>query len=628
MAMTLPIQLPTTPSSEAANGAPATPVSPAASLDNSTSPSSANNNSVSSTTNANSTNNTNSNNANNTTANANTNSVATANAAAQMKRKPSRRANTAERRATHNAVERQRRETLNGRFLDLAALLPNLSQIRRPSKSSIVNSSIAHIHASRRHRLLASRELRLIKLEADALRRELNEWRDRAGIPRVDEPVRGEGFSMVLGGELELIAPIAEEGDEDEDGGDGEGEVHAGVGGGYGYVGGAGDEDMDDYSSVPPLSAGGMHQHPGAAAMMGIAEDEVMKNPFAHNPPSQQQQHQQQGGQVHLTHILPRPGTGGMMSPVYDGPLGMYDHHPNHPSSHHGNHPSHHAHGGHNGHPMMHHQGNQYPPSSYPHPHPSHPTHPSHPNHPSAHHGHGPHHSMSHQQQMEAEKMAAYAAHVYGSNNNAQQAQRSLFTPPATSHGLPSAANGPNSAAANGAGNGTGSSTGSGPNSPAHSSGSPIQAGFPVPSDQFFAYQQQQAAQRAGYASSPSDDGSHQSHHSIPLSHPSHPNNHHGAHPIPMKRGAGGGRDRAGSLALSVGSAGSFGGSPVGSPSYELSHGEYMGVGVPRRGGGAAAGWVGGGAGREEMMMSGGNGGMVAVGGGGGGSGGGFAMMM
>lgn len=33
------------------------------------------------------------------------------------KRKPSRRANTAERRATHNAVERQRRETLNSRFL-------------------------------------------------------------------------------------------------------------------------------------------------------------------------------------------------------------------------------------------------------------------------------------------------------------------------------------------------------------------------------------------------------------------------------------------------------------------------------------------------------------------------------
>lgn len=134
--------------------------------------------------------------------------------ATQVKRKPSRRANTAERRATHNAVERQRRETLNGRFLDLAALLPNLSQIRRPSKSAIVNSSIAHIHASRRHRLLASRELRLLKLESDALRRELNEWRDRAGLPRVDEPVRGEGFTMVLSGEVEVLTAAIDEEEE------------------------------------------------------------------------------------------------------------------------------------------------------------------------------------------------------------------------------------------------------------------------------------------------------------------------------------------------------------------------------------------------------------------------------
>lgn len=134
------------------------------------------------------------------------------------KRKPSRRANTAERRATHNAVERARRETLNSRFLDLAKLLPNLSQIRRPSKSAIVNSSIAHIHASRRGRALASRELRMLKLESDHLRRELNEWRDRAGIQRVEEPVRGDGFSMVLNGELEVIPVVGctEEDDEDE----------------------------------------------------------------------------------------------------------------------------------------------------------------------------------------------------------------------------------------------------------------------------------------------------------------------------------------------------------------------------------------------------------------------------
>ncbi|KAI5121367.1 hypothetical protein M0805_001180 [Coniferiporia weirii] len=116
------------------------------------------------------------------------------------KRKPSRRANTAERRATHNAVERQRRETLNGRFLDLAALLPNLATVRRPSKSAIVNSSIALIHASRRTRLLAARELRLLRAESDALRRELNEWRARAALPRVEEPSRSQEF-------LNLISP-------------------------------------------------------------------------------------------------------------------------------------------------------------------------------------------------------------------------------------------------------------------------------------------------------------------------------------------------------------------------------------------------------------------------------------
>jgi hypothetical protein len=138
------------------------------------------------------------------------------------KRKPSRRANTAERRATHNAVERQRRETLNGRFLDLAALLPNLSQIRRPSKSSIVNSSIAYLQASRRHRLMASRELRNLKVEVDNLRREVNEWRDRFRMPRVEEAVRGEGYAMVLSGELEVLSAVPEEEEEHSHGYEGD----------------------------------------------------------------------------------------------------------------------------------------------------------------------------------------------------------------------------------------------------------------------------------------------------------------------------------------------------------------------------------------------------------------------
>ena len=71
-------------------------------------------------------------------------------------------------------------------------MLPNLASVRRPSKSAIVNSSIAIIHQSRRTRLLAARELRLLRAEGEALRRELNEWRARATnkVPCGDMPLR------------------------------------------------------------------------------------------------------------------------------------------------------------------------------------------------------------------------------------------------------------------------------------------------------------------------------------------------------------------------------------------------------------------------------------------------------
>jgi len=36
-----------------------------------------------------------------------------------------------------------------------------------------------------------------LKSENDHLRFEINEWRDRAGLMRIKEPVRREGFSMV-----------------------------------------------------------------------------------------------------------------------------------------------------------------------------------------------------------------------------------------------------------------------------------------------------------------------------------------------------------------------------------------------------------------------------------------------
>ncbi|KAJ7676557.1 hypothetical protein DFH06DRAFT_1291552 [Mycena polygramma] len=133
--------------------------------------------------------------------------------------KAMRRVNTAERRATHNAVERQRRVTLHGRFLDLAALMSNLDHVRRPTKSVIVNSSIAYLNTSARHRILSTQQLRIMKSEADALRQEVNEWRAGAGVVFLEEPLRSEAFGILLRGELvvEVEATDMIEGDSSED---------------------------------------------------------------------------------------------------------------------------------------------------------------------------------------------------------------------------------------------------------------------------------------------------------------------------------------------------------------------------------------------------------------------------
>ncbi|KAJ7676564.1 hypothetical protein DFH06DRAFT_1168513 [Mycena polygramma] len=138
---------------------------------------------------------------------------------AERTAKAMRRVNTAERRATHNAVERQRRVTLHGRFLDLAALMSNLDHVRRPTKSVIVNSSIAYLNASGRDRILSTQHLRMMKSEADALRQEVNEWRAGAGVVFLEEPLRSEAFGILLRGELVVVVEAADmvEGDLSED---------------------------------------------------------------------------------------------------------------------------------------------------------------------------------------------------------------------------------------------------------------------------------------------------------------------------------------------------------------------------------------------------------------------------
>ncbi|KAL1411915.1 hypothetical protein Q8F55_002901 [Vanrija albida] len=121
------------------------------------------------------------------------------------KPKPRKRVNTAEKRHQHNAIERQRRETLNGKFLVLARLLPSLAACRRPSKSAIVNGSITHLGHQRSQRLLASKLIRQLAAERDELFKEVNEWRQANGF----QPKHGPSSSW--NDEMEEVCQVEKE---------------------------------------------------------------------------------------------------------------------------------------------------------------------------------------------------------------------------------------------------------------------------------------------------------------------------------------------------------------------------------------------------------------------------------
>lgn len=137
------------------------------------------------------------------------------------KTKPRKRVNTAEKRHQHNAIERQRRETLNGKFLSLARLLPSLASHRRPSKSAIVNGSIAHLTYQRAQRLLAAKLLRRLCAEHDELLNEVNEWRNANDYaPKIGNPAWCEEVDAVCSVEKEVFgnfASMGADGDDDDD---------------------------------------------------------------------------------------------------------------------------------------------------------------------------------------------------------------------------------------------------------------------------------------------------------------------------------------------------------------------------------------------------------------------------
>jgi hypothetical protein len=222
-----------------------------------------------------------------------------------------------------------------------------LSQIRRPSKSAIVNSSIAHIHASRRHRFVAARELRLLKLESDALRRELNEWRDRSALPRVEEPVRDDGFNLVLSGEVEIIVPTGTDDDEGMDNEDGDDDLN------YSRASAGSGDDVDDLaqaaaaailsssgsispqSSSPPIPFTNnqptvvkhVHSRPqsvsGASQTHSAMTQLLTGNQQPHAPPP----HVQHGGPVIASQTPPISFENPAIAAVYDSFI------PNHPQA-------------------------------------------------------------------------------------------------------------------------------------------------------------------------------------------------------------------------------------------------------------------------------------------------------
>ncbi|CAK5267046.1 unnamed protein product [Mycena citricolor] len=107
--------------------------------------------------------------------------------------------NPPDRRATHNAVEKARRERLNDKFSTLASILPPLAGLSRPTRSQIVNSTIATVVATQRHRVRTAHVLRDLIVETESLRHEVNRWRSSAHIPPLAASIREVHMDVLLG---------------------------------------------------------------------------------------------------------------------------------------------------------------------------------------------------------------------------------------------------------------------------------------------------------------------------------------------------------------------------------------------------------------------------------------------
>ncbi|KAJ2691979.1 hypothetical protein H4R19_006244 [Coemansia spiralis] len=120
-------------------------------------------------------------------------------------------ADHAQRRATHNAIERARRESLNGQFQDLASAVPALTQVRRPSKATIVEKSLDYIRTFKEHLGNRDQYIKKLQLRNLALHDEVNRLRSQLGLEPLAETSEPEAPAAPAG------AAIEEDEEEDEE---------------------------------------------------------------------------------------------------------------------------------------------------------------------------------------------------------------------------------------------------------------------------------------------------------------------------------------------------------------------------------------------------------------------------
>ncbi|KAI7849167.1 hypothetical protein BDC45DRAFT_521370 [Circinella umbellata] len=99
----------------------------------------------------------------------------------------------AERRAEHNAIERQRRESLNSKFQQLAHALPNLQNDRRPSKGTIIERTLEYVRGTILKEERYKHQIRHLLRENRRMHRDLHrKKRDLAGRNSMTSSVSSE----------------------------------------------------------------------------------------------------------------------------------------------------------------------------------------------------------------------------------------------------------------------------------------------------------------------------------------------------------------------------------------------------------------------------------------------------